>query len=112
MEDTGALLVLLLCEAGKWLVCSPRCGRADAFSLQSGGCFSVLGAVSFALLAREGRTGVEGWGAGTILSLLDFKYLVQESALEAFSDKAAHMVNREAGVFRVGPTRRPDFKYW
>lgn len=93
MEDTGALLVLLLCEAGKWLVCSPRCGRADG--AQSGGCFSVLGAVSFALLAREGRTGVEGWGAGKILSLLDFKYLVQESALEAFSDKAAHMVNGE-----------------
>lgn len=44
-------------------------------------------------LAREGRAGVEGLGSGAILSLLDFKHLVQESALEASSYQAAHMVS-------------------
>ena len=45
MEDTRALLVLLQCEAGKWLVCSPQFGSTDALLLRSGSCFYVLGAV-------------------------------------------------------------------
>lgn len=57
MENTGALLVLLQCEAGKWLVRSHRFGSADALLLQSGSCFYVLGAVCF---AEENR--LISWG--------------------------------------------------
>lgn len=38
---------------------------------------------------------MEELGAEAILSLLDFKHLVQESALEASSYQAAHMVSGE-----------------
>lgn len=45
------------------------------------------------LLAREGRAGVEGWGSGSTLSLLDFKHLVPESALETSFYQAVCMVS-------------------
>lgn len=42
---------------------------------------------------------MEGLGAEAVLSLLDFKHLVQEFALEAFSYQAAHMVSGERLAF-------------
>lgn len=41
MEDTGSLLLLLQCEARKWLTCSPWFRSTDSLLLQAGSCFCV-----------------------------------------------------------------------
>ena len=49
---------------------------------------------------------MEGWRAGAILLLLDFKHLVRESALEASSYQAARMVSGEGLAFLEAAQRK------
>lgn len=50
-------------------------------------------------LAKGGRTGWKGEGAGAILSLFELKHIMQESALETSSYQAAHTVSKDRAAF-------------